>query len=143
MGCCTKSPATDVEPPGRCPPPHRRAKSGVAGGLQRPIQNGRWPVLLSIDDHRSFQSGAPRVSRAPVGDDRGRQTGVPGEVYAHLTRQFGTPIYERVDATASSQQKAALKKLSPNQITATELAGEKILAKITHAPEGGAAIGGL
>jgi phosphoglucomutase len=67
----------------------------------------------------------------------------PGEVYAHLTRQFGTPIYERIDAAASSQQKAALKQLSPNQVTATELAGEKILAKITHAPEGGAAIGGL
>ncbi len=67
----------------------------------------------------------------------------PGEVYAHLTRQFGTPIYERIDAAASSQQKAALKQLSPNQVTATELAGEKILAKITQAPEGGAAIGGL
>jgi phosphoglucomutase len=67
----------------------------------------------------------------------------PGEVYADLTRQFGAPIYERIDVDASGGQKAALKQLSPGQVAATELAGEKIVAKITQAPEGGAPIGGL
>jgi phosphoglucomutase len=67
----------------------------------------------------------------------------PGEVYASLTRQFGAPVYERIDAAASSRQKAVLKQLSADQVSVTELAGEKIVAKITHAPEGGAAIGGL
>ena len=67
----------------------------------------------------------------------------PGEVYADLTRRFGAPVYERIDAPASSRQKAVLKRLSPGQVTATELAGEKIIAKITEAPEGGAPIGGL
>ncbi len=67
----------------------------------------------------------------------------PGEVYADLTLRFGAPVYERIDAPASGRQKAVLKQLSPGQVTATELAGEKILAKITEAPEGGAPIGGL
>ncbi len=67
----------------------------------------------------------------------------PGEVYAELTRQFGAPVYERIDVAASSGQKAALEQLSPGQVAATELAGEKIVAKITQAPEGGAPIGGL
>ena len=67
----------------------------------------------------------------------------PGEVYADLTRRFGAPIYERIDAAASSRQKAVLKQLSPTHIAATELAGEKIIAKLTQAPEGGAPIGGL
>jgi phosphoglucomutase len=67
----------------------------------------------------------------------------PGEVYEDLTRQFGTPVYERMDAAATRQQKDALKQLSPDKVRTTELAGEKIIAKITHAPEGGAPIGGL
>jgi phosphoglucomutase len=67
----------------------------------------------------------------------------PGEVYAELTQKFGAPIYERIDAPATPREKAALKKLSPEAVTATELAGEKIIAKLTHAPEGGAALGGL
>ncbi|RPI09838.1 MAG: phosphoglucomutase, alpha-D-glucose phosphate-specific, partial [Zetaproteobacteria bacterium] len=67
----------------------------------------------------------------------------PGEVYADLTRRFGAPIYERIDAPATSRQKAVLKQLSAEQVSATELAGEKIVAKLTRAPEGGAAIGGL
>jgi len=67
----------------------------------------------------------------------------PGEVYADLARRFGTPTYERIDAAATSRQKAVLKQLSPEQVTATELAGEKIVATLTHAPEGGAPIGGL
>ncbi|MBI5507343.1 MAG: alpha-D-glucose phosphate-specific phosphoglucomutase [Deltaproteobacteria bacterium] len=67
----------------------------------------------------------------------------PGEVYAALSAKLGAPVYERVDAPATPAQKAALKKLSADAVTAATLAGEKIVATFTHAPEGGAAIGGL
>lgn len=67
----------------------------------------------------------------------------PSEHYENLTKQFGAPVYERIDAPANSEQKAKLKKLSPEQITTTELAGEKITEKLTSASGNGAAIGGL
>jgi phosphoglucomutase len=67
----------------------------------------------------------------------------PGEHYRALTERFGAPAYERVDAPATPAEKAVLKKLSPAQVTATELAGEPIQAKLTAAPGNGAAIGGL
>ncbi|MGB5295597.1 MAG: phosphoglucomutase (alpha-D-glucose-1,6-bisphosphate-dependent) [Thermoanaerobaculia bacterium] len=67
----------------------------------------------------------------------------PGEHYVQLTEQFGEPIYERIDAPASPDQKAALKTLSPDQVTADELAGEPIEATLTHAPGNNAPIGGL
>lgn len=67
----------------------------------------------------------------------------PGAAYAELTTRFGAPAYRRVDAPATPAQKAALAKLSPEQVTATMLAGEPILAKLTTAPGNGAPIGGL
>ena len=67
----------------------------------------------------------------------------PGEIYADLTREFGDPVYERMDAPATPEQKALLGKLSPGQIKTKELAGEKIQAILTNAPGNGAAIGGL
>jgi phosphoglucomutase len=67
----------------------------------------------------------------------------PGELYGELTRQFGDPVYERIDAPASAEQKAALERLTPEQVIATELAGEKIAAMLTTAPGNGAPIGGL
>lgn len=67
----------------------------------------------------------------------------PGEHYADLTSQFGAPVYERIDAPASPAEKAILQKLSPGQVTATELAGEPIIARLTEAPGNGAPIGGL
>jgi phosphoglucomutase len=67
----------------------------------------------------------------------------PGELYTALTREFGTPVYERIDAPATPWQKAILAKLAPEQVEADELAGEKITAKLTTAPGNGAAIGGL
>ena len=67
----------------------------------------------------------------------------PGEHYAKLTEQFGEPIYERIDAPASPEQKAALKTLSPDRVTADELAGERIEAILSHAPGNDAPIGGL
>ena len=67
----------------------------------------------------------------------------PSERYAELEARFGAPAYARVDAPANREQKAALKALSPDQVPATELAGEEITAKLTEAPGNGAAIGGL
>jgi phosphoglucomutase len=60
-----------------------------------------------------------------------------------LTDQFGDPVYALIDAAATREQKAALGKLSPSDVTATELAGETITAKLTEAPGNGAPIGGL
>ncbi len=67
----------------------------------------------------------------------------PGEHYVALTEQFGDPVYQRIDAPASRDQKAVLKDLSPDQVEASELAGEPIKAKLTRAPGNGELIGGL
>jgi phosphoglucomutase len=67
----------------------------------------------------------------------------PGQHYQDLEAKFGSPVYERSDAPANGPQKAALKSLSPDMVTATSLAGESITAKLTHAPGNGEAIGGL
>jgi phosphoglucomutase len=67
----------------------------------------------------------------------------PGEHYKELTEKFGKPVYARIDAPASGPQKAVLKKLSSEQVTAVKLAGDPIVAKLTNAPGNGAAIGGL
>ena len=60
-----------------------------------------------------------------------------------MTAECGTPYYTRIDAPATPEQKNSLKKLSPEAVTATELAGEPITAKLTRAPGNDAAIGGL
>jgi phosphoglucomutase len=67
----------------------------------------------------------------------------PSEHYAELTARHGAPAYARVDAPANREEKAKLANLSPDQVTATELAGETITAKLTEAPGNGAKIGGL
>jgi phosphoglucomutase len=67
----------------------------------------------------------------------------PGERYRDFTKEFGDPVYERIDAPASREEKAILQKLSPEQVSAQELAGEKIEAKLTSAPGNGAPLGGL
>ena len=67
----------------------------------------------------------------------------PSQRYQELACDYGTPYYARVDAPADREQKARLAKLSPEQVTATELAGEPITAKLTTAPGNGAPLGGL
>src|SRR5262249_18379107 len=67
----------------------------------------------------------------------------PGEHYRALASEFGTPYYTRIDAPATPEQKARLKKLSPDAVRAAKLAGEPIGAKLTQAPGNGAPIGGL
>ena len=72
------------------------------------------------------------------------QTGKdPGEHYSDLTTEFGTPRYMRIDAPATPEQKARLKKLSPEEVKQSSLAGEPITAKLTRAPGNDAPIGGL
>ena len=67
----------------------------------------------------------------------------PSELYQDLTSRYGDPAYERVDTAASREQKEALARLSPEQVAATELAGEPITTALTTAPGNGAPIGGL
>jgi len=67
----------------------------------------------------------------------------PGEIYVDLTRELGEPVYDRIDAPATPEQKKALGKLSADQVLFTDLAGEKIQNIITHAPGNGAPIGGI
>ena len=67
----------------------------------------------------------------------------PSQLYQDLTARYGSPAYARIDTAATPEQKAALAKLSPAQVTAAELAGEKIVATLTRAPGNDAPIGGL
>jgi phosphoglucomutase len=67
----------------------------------------------------------------------------PGEHYRALTAEFGAPLYTRIDAAATPEQKTRLARLAPEDVIATELAGEPITAKLTRAPANNAPIGGL
>ncbi len=67
----------------------------------------------------------------------------PGEHYQELTARFGSPVYQRIDAPASREQKSVLAALSPEQVVASELGGEAITARLTQAPGNNAPIGGL
>ena len=67
----------------------------------------------------------------------------PGELYGDLEKKFGNSIYERIDTPCTREQKEAFKGLSPDMVTANELAGEPIMAKLTRAPGNDTPIGGL
>jgi len=77
---------------------------------------------------------------AEITAKRGRN---PGEIYDQLTGEFGAPVYQRIDAPADAATRARLARLAPEQVKASELAGEKIEAMLTTAPGNGAPIGGL
>jgi phosphoglucomutase len=82
----------------------------------------------------------PALLAAEITAHMGRD---PGEIYRELAREFGEPVYDRIEAPATAEQKQRLAKLSPQQILSSELAGEKILSILTQAPGNGASIGGL
>ena len=82
----------------------------------------------------------PALLSAEILSKTGRD---PGEIYHELIRQFGKPAYDRVEAPATPAQKEILRNLSPQQVRAKDLAGEKITAILTRAPGNGAPIGGL
>jgi phosphoglucomutase len=67
----------------------------------------------------------------------------PGELYRELARELGESVYQRIDAPATPEQKTILAQLSPRQVTASELAGDKITSLLTTAPGNNAPIGGL
>jgi phosphoglucomutase len=96
----------------------------IDGGVWSTDKDGIIPCLLAVE------------MTAKLGKD-------PSEVYRSLTEEFGQPFYDRVDAPATREQKAILSKLSPSQVTATELAGSKIVRVLTKAPGNDKAIGGL
>lgn len=77
------------------------------------------------------------------GEIKARTGRDPGERYAEITEALGKPVSDRVDAAATPAQKKRLSTLSPEQITSTELAGEKVLQVLSHAPGNGAAVGGV
>lgn len=83
---------------------------------------------------------APALLSAEMTARNGRD---PGETYRQLTERYGDPVANRVEAVANAEQKAKLKKLSPEQVTSKSLAGEAITAVLTRAPGNDAAIGGL
>jgi len=82
----------------------------------------------------------PALLAAEITAKMGRD---PGEIYRELAREFGEPVYDRVEASATPEQKRMLAQLSPQQITSAELADEKIHSILTQAPGNGAPIGGL
>ncbi|MHB8623992.1 MAG: phosphoglucomutase (alpha-D-glucose-1,6-bisphosphate-dependent) [Sulfuricaulis sp.] len=82
----------------------------------------------------------PALLAAEITAHMGRD---PGEIYRDLTREFGEPVYDRVEAPATADQKKSLAQLSPRQILSSELAGEKIQSILTQAPGNNAPIGGL
>jgi phosphoglucomutase len=94
------------------------------GGVWTTDKDGIVPALLSAE------------ITARTGSD-------PGEIYRGLAREFGEPLYDRVEAAATPKQKRMLAQMSPQQIRSAELAGEKIQAVLTRAPGNGAPIGGL
>ncbi len=83
---------------------------------------------------------APNLLAAEITARTGKD---PGELYRSLAEEFGSPVYMRVDAPATPEEKARLGKLSPESVAAATLAGEPVTAKLTKAPGNGAAIGGL
>jgi len=82
----------------------------------------------------------PALLAAEITAKMGRD---PGQIYNELTREFGEPVYDRVEAPATPAQKEILKMLSPQQVRLTDMAGEKIQTILTSAPGNGAPIGGL
>jgi phosphoglucomutase len=82
----------------------------------------------------------PALLSAEITAKSGRD---PAALYRDLTREFGDPVYDRVEAPATPAEKEALKKLSAQQVRSSELAGEPVLQVLTHASGNGAAIGGL
>jgi phosphoglucomutase len=82
----------------------------------------------------------PALLAAEITAKMGRD---PGEIYQELTREFGDPVYDCVEAPATPEQKNMLEKLSVQQVRRTDLAGEKIQTVLTKAPGNSASIGGL
>jgi phosphoglucomutase len=110
---------------------------GLGGEESAGASFARWDGTVWTTDKDGI---VPALLAAEITARMGRD---PGEIYHELTREFGEPAYNRVEAPATLEQKKQLAKLSPQQVKLTELAGEKIQTVLTHAPGNGAPIGGL
>ena len=88
------------------------------------------------------RQGRDRSGLAGCGD-HGADGADPGELYGDLTREFGEPLYDRIEAPATPDQKELLARLSPEQVKLKELAGEPVKTVLTEAPGNRAPIGGL
>src|ERR1700728_208040 len=112
--------------------------SGAIGG-----EESAWASFL-LPDGRVWTTDKDGIILALLASEITAITGqTPGERYRELTDLLGAPVYERIDAPATREQKAALAKLSPEQVDVTELAGEKVLARLTTAPGNDEPLGGL
>jgi phosphoglucomutase len=95
-------------------------------------------------DGRAWSTDKDGITAALLAAEITARTGRdPGEIYGELTRRFGEPLYRRIDAPATTEQKTALARLTPEKLQLTHLAGERIQAALTQAPGNGAPIGGL
>lgn len=95
-------------------------------------------------DGRAWTTDKDGIILALLASEIAAVTGkTPSQRYAEFAAKYGSPAYARVDAPATREEKSILAKLSPEQVSATKLAGEKITATLTEAPGNGAAIGGL
>ena len=92
--------------------------------------------LSYFDEHVGSGGDRVRGEQQPLDGLRARRR-------VDLTREYGEPVYDRVDAPATSEEKEILGRLSEDQVRSTELAGERIQAILTRAPGNGAPIGGL
>ncbi len=113
------------------------------GSLAVGVEESAGASFLRLDGHvwTTDKDGiVPALLAAEITARMGRD---PGEIYGELTRDFGEPLYDRVEAPATPKQKLRLAKLSSDQIQLKELAGESIQNILTSAPGNGAAIGGV
>ena len=109
--------------------------------MQRLIDlKDRFEIAFACDTDHDRHGIVPALLAAQITARMGRD---PGEIYGELTREFGEPVYDRVEAPATPEQKATLERLSAQQVRRTDLAGEKIRTILTHAPGNDAPIGGL
>ena len=118
----------------------------IIGGVAALV--AAWAVQKLIDTSWRRVTGHPAPKPEDEGETRFSEilaaTGrSPSERYADLVARHGEPAYARVDAPATREQKAALKALTPEAVTADEVAGERITAALTEAPGNAAPIGGL
>jgi phosphoglucomutase len=122
-----------------------RVVLSLGGRLNEVPVGFKWFVPGLFDGSCCFggeESAGPSMD-LPAAEITARTGKDPGEHYRELTAEFGTPLYTRVDTPATPEQKAKLRELTPDTVTASTFGGERIIGKLTRAPGDNAPIGGL
>jgi phosphoglucomutase len=109
----------------------------------RPKWGEKAAVGKTVVSSQMIDRVTAKVGRKLAAEITARMGRDPGEVYHELTREFGEPVYDLVEASATTEEKERLERLSPQQVRSADLAGEKTQAILTRAPGNGAPIGGL